>query len=148
MLIFEFCRNVSPGGWAEFQDFSMQYYSEDGSLTESHNTLTWINQLLDASAKVGRDPNPGRQLEGWVNDAGFQNVTHHKFKFPIGPWPRDPKLKEVGLYNLVQILNGLEAFSLRLYCGVLGWTEQEVTVLLANVRKELKSNAFHAMIDL
>jgi hypothetical protein len=140
--------NLTPGGWAEFQDFDLQYYSEDGSLKEGSHTLTWINTLLEAARKTGREPSPGPRLEGWVRDAGFTNVTHQRFRFPIGPWAKDPHLKEVGLYNIQQVLSGLEAFSLRLFCHVLGWPKDEVLVLLSKVRNELKNPNLHAQFDL
>jgi hypothetical protein len=126
----------------------MRYYSEDGTLTEDHKTKQWITALLDTAAKLGREPLPGPKLADWFKGAGFQNVKEEVFKLPIGPWPKDPKLKEVGMINLVQILDGLEAFSLRLLCDVAGWREEEVMVLLAQVRKELKSRTFHAQIKL
>ncbi|KAH8904120.1 S-adenosyl-L-methionine-dependent methyltransferase [Coniochaeta sp. PMI_546] len=139
--------NLAPGGWAEFQDFDLQYYSEDGSLTEEHDTMKWINTLLEAARKIGRDPCPGASLEKWVKNAGFQDVVHQKFRFPVGPWPRDPKLKEIGMYNLTQVLQGLEGFSLRLFCDVLGWQQEEVLVLTSKVRKELKNMSIHAQFD-
>lgn len=136
-----------PGGWAEFQDFDLQYYSEDGSLTETSETLKWINMLLEAARKTGRDPCPGVGLEEWVRNAGFENVAHHKFRFPIGPWAKDGKMKEVGMFNLAQVLGGLEAFSLRLFCQVLGWKKEEVLVLTSMVRKELKNLKMHGQFD-
>jgi len=90
---------------------------------------------------------PGPRLEEWAKEAGFKNVVHQKFKFPIGPWPQDAQLRQVGLYNIKQILDGLEAFSLRLYCDVLGWSEAEAHVLLAKVRQELKSGKVHCHVD-
>ncbi|KEZ46635.1 hypothetical protein SAPIO_CDS0461 [Scedosporium apiospermum] len=139
--------NLASGGWAEFQDFDLTYYAEDGSLTEAHSTHKWITTLLDAARAIGREPNPGPKLEGWVKDAGFQHVQSRRFKLPIGTWPKDPVLKEVGRLNIAQVLNGLEAFSLRLFCDVLGWSEEQVLVLLAKVRQELQSNTVHAIMD-
>ncbi|RYO99593.1 hypothetical protein DL763_001412 [Monosporascus cannonballus] len=147
-LVQSIFENLTPGGWAEFQDFDLQYYSEDGSLTESHDTMKWINTLLEAARKIDRDPCPGISLEKWVKEAGFKNVTHHRFRFPIGPWPRDPKMKEIGMYNLSQVLQGLEGFSLRLFCDVLGWQQEELLVLTSKVRKELKNRSIHAQFDL
>ncbi|EFQ25684.1 methyltransferase domain-containing protein [Colletotrichum graminicola] len=137
-------KNTNPGGWVEFQDYDLLYTSDDGSLTEEHQTLKWIRLILEACDKMGRDGRPGPKLEKWVREAGFVNIVHEKFIVPIGPWPKDPHHKDVGMCNLIQMLNGLEAFSLRVFCGVLGWTRAEVLVLLAMVRKELKSCKFHA----
>jgi hypothetical protein len=85
-------RFTKPGGWVEFQDLDIQYYSKDGSLRQDHHLNRWVNDLIEASTLAGRDPCPGPKLEGWVRGAGFQNVHHHKFILPLGPWPKDPTL--------------------------------------------------------
>jgi hypothetical protein len=141
-------RNLNPGGWAEFQDFDLACYAEDGTMTETTSTVIWDNYFLEAAGKLGRDPSPGPKLEEWVKAAGFQNVRHQMFKFPLGVWPKDPKLKEIGLINLTQALDGLEGFSLRLFCDQLGWTEEQVIVLMAKVRKEFKSQVVHPIFNL
>ncbi|KAK1599180.1 methyltransferase domain-containing protein [Colletotrichum navitas] len=140
-------RNTNPGGWVEFQDYNIQYMSDDGTLTDEHYTSHWVDKFFEACKLVNREPNPGPKLEGWVKDAGFVNITHQKFKIPIGDWPKDPHYKECGLINLIQILDGLEGFTLRMFTSVLGWTKEEVFVLLAHVRRELKSRAFHAYFN-
>ncbi|KAK2018692.1 methyltransferase domain-containing protein [Colletotrichum eremochloae] len=147
-LINNIYENTNPGGWVEFQDYDLLYTSDDGSLTEEHQTLQWKRLFLEACEKAGRDPRPGPKLKDWVREAGFVNITHKKYKMPVGPWPKDPYYKEIGMCNLIQILDGLEAFSLRLFCGVLGWTKDEVLLMLALVRKELKAGVFHARFDL
>ncbi|KAK2010407.1 methyltransferase domain-containing protein [Colletotrichum eremochloae] len=136
--------NLNPGGWVEFQDYDITPASDDDTLTEKHETRKWGERLIEACRMVGRDPCPGPKLEGWTRDSGFVDIFHQKFKLPIGPWPKDPHYKDVGMINLVQLLHGLDAFSLRTFCGILGWTREEVTVMLAQVRKELKSGMFHA----
>lgn len=146
-LVQSVYENVAPGGWAEFQDYDFQYYSEDGSLKDDSDILTYVNTLLGAARKSDRDPCPGKRLEQMARNAGFENIVHQRFKFPIGPWPRDPQLKTVGLFNLRQTLDGLEGFTLRLFCDVLGWKEEEVTVLLAKVRKALKDTSVHPQYD-
>lgn len=142
-------RNLNTGGWAEFQDYNLLYYSEDGSLTEESHLLKWIKLFIDtARTKLHREPCPGPFLENWVKDAGFTNVVHRKFRLPLGAWPKDRHLKDIGLCNIAQLLEGLEAFSLKIFCGVLGMSEEEVLVLLAKVRQELQSQKFHAQFDL
>jgi len=83
-----------------------------------------------------------------VRDAGFENVVVKKFAMPIGSWARDGRLKKVGTYNMVQILDGLEGFSMRLLCDVGGWTEDAVHEILKGARKELKDPALHLRFDL
>ncbi|KAF4935954.1 Secondary metabolism regulator LAE1 [Colletotrichum fructicola] len=141
--------NLSPGGWAEFQDMSVEYYSDDGSYKPEHFTYKWNQTFVQTLKAIGRDPAPGPQLEGWVRGhGGFNNVAHQKFKVPIGPWAKKRHYKDIGLLNLAQVLEGLEGFSLKLFCGVLGKSNEEVQSLLAGVRNELKTNAFHALFDI
>ena len=83
---------TAPGEWAEFQDFDLNYYSEDGSLKEEHSIQKWITTLLKAAEDFGRDPSPGSKLEKYMKEAGFEDVQHEKYRMPIGPWPKDQHL--------------------------------------------------------
>ncbi|MCJ1276044.1 hypothetical protein MMC21_003849 [Puttea exsequens] len=139
---------TEPGGWAEFQDFDVTYYSEDGSMKPEHEVQQWITRLIDAAVKFGRDPCPGSKIEGWMREVGFENVQHEKYRLPIGPWPKDKHLKSIGAWNLVQVEDGLEGFTLRLYTQFLGWKTDEVHVHLAKVRQDLRNPKIHIQFDL
>ncbi|KAL0939767.1 methyltransferase domain-containing protein [Colletotrichum truncatum] len=146
-LVANIFDHLNPGGWVEFQDMDGKYYSDDGTYTEEHAMYQWNKKFIEACEAMGRTARPGPQLEGWVRHAGFQNVVHRRFKVPIGPWPRDPHFKDVGMLNLVQLLEGLEGFSLKVFCGFLGQSEGWLRELLGKVREEMKSAAVHAMFD-
>ncbi|KAL0931976.1 UMTA methyltransferase [Colletotrichum truncatum] len=139
--------NLNPGGWAEFQDVTSEWYSEDGTLSDKSFAWNWNRTLGQACRDIGRDPSPGAKLEGWVNDAGFQNIFHQRFKTPLGFWPKDPYYREIGMLNIAQLLDGLEGFTLKLSCNVLGRTKEETLVQIAQVRKELKSGSMHIIYD-
>ncbi|KAF4812295.1 Secondary metabolism regulator LAE1 [Colletotrichum siamense] len=139
--------HLNPGGWAEFQDMDIQYYSDDGTLTEEHETRKWNKQFVAACEEMGRTGRPGPQLKAWVTDAGFQRIAHQRFKLPMGPWPVDPHYRDVGTLNLYQLLDGLEGFTLKLFCDYLGKTKEEVLVMLAKVRKELQDPSLHGIFD-
>lgn len=140
-------RNLEPGGWVEFQDFDLSYYSEDGSLKDEHAVMVWVKLMGDAARSMGRDPCPGSKLEGWVKDVGYTNITHQRYKLPLGPWPRDPHLKQVGIHNFMQVNQGLEGLSMRLCVNVLKWTPEQAMVMLSQVRKDLHNPSIHAMFD-
>ncbi|KAI9843532.1 MAG: hypothetical protein M1837_006287 [Sclerophora amabilis] len=146
-LMGQIYKQTTPGGWVEFQDYDLQYYSDDGSLRPEQPVLGWINSLIKCITDFGKEPSPGPKLKGWVEDAGFKNVEQRKFRLPIGPWPKDKHLKTLGSWTLVAAEDGLEAFTLRLYTNVLGWKPEEVQVLLANVRKDLRNPKIHAYLN-
>jgi SAM-dependent methyltransferase len=139
--------NLRPGGWVEFQDFDIAFYSDDGSYSPSSDTAKFIQLLLQAARESGKVASPGPQLEEWVRGAGFQNLVHQRIKLPVGPWPKEQRQKDIGLFNLVQCIDSLEAFSMRLFTSVLKWEVEEVQVLCAKVRTELKNKSVHRLLD-
>jgi hypothetical protein len=54
----------------------------------------------------------------------------------------------LGTWNILQILQGLEGFTMALFTRVLGWSAEEIQVLLALVRKDLRNSKIHALMDL
>jgi hypothetical protein len=52
-------------------------------------------------------------------------------------------MKELGVYNQANVLEGLSAYSYALLSRVLRWERVEIEVLLAGVRRELKDLSLH-----
>ncbi|KAF4854183.1 Secondary metabolism regulator LAE1 [Colletotrichum siamense] len=147
-LISNIYDHLAPGGYAEFQDMDGLYYADDATYPPSSSLFRWNARFVDACEAMGRTARPGPRLESWVRaHGGFRGVTHKRFKAPIGPWARDPHFKDVGALNLRQLLEGLEGFSLKVFCGVLGWEEGDVRDLLERVRAELGEGGMHVMFD-
>ena len=140
--------HLVPGGWVELEDFDIDYYSTDGTLTPDHALRRWLTTAYEAEATTKRTLRPGKNLEEWVKDAGFVDVQVLRTPCPLGRWPKDKRLKQIGLYNWTQLWEGLEGMSLRLYIDLLGWQREELEVLLAQVRKDLQDPAVHAVFDL
>jgi hypothetical protein len=55
-----------------------------------------------------------------IEAAGFVNVVERVYKTPIGGWPADPKLRELGQWALLGFDTGLEGFALATLTRVLG----------------------------
>jgi hypothetical protein len=86
-------------------------------------------------------------LKKWAEEVGFVNVQEKIVKIPIGPWAKDPLQKELGMINLAQLLEGLEGLSFKPLAAA-GYAEEETLALVAKVRAELKSKAFHTYYTL
>ncbi|GKT46155.1 putative methyltransferase tdiE [Colletotrichum spaethianum] len=78
-----------------------------------------------------------------MEEVGFVDVTIVPFKWPIGPWAKDPHYKELGSWALENSFEGLEAWSMAAFTRALGWTPEQVQVYLVDVRKELKDKSIH-----
>lgn len=82
-----------------------------------------------------------------LKDAGFENVVTQTVKQPVGPWPEDPRLKMLGRWKQKSVDEGLEACALAPLTRALGWTEQQVLELCAEVRKEAMDISVHAYFN-
>ena len=85
-------RHLRPGGWAEFCDYDFKYQCDDGTLTPDLAMVQNDLMVIEASARLGRTACPGPYLKGWMEQAGFINITERCYKLPIGPWPKDPRM--------------------------------------------------------
>jgi hypothetical protein len=105
----------------------------------------WCVQQGLAATKAGLSMRTsGSLLSSLLTSAGFVDVTVLEFKLPIGPWAAKKRLRDAGLLQLSAMLEGIEGISLRLFTFYAGWTLEELGVLLAKVRGELKGGSCHA----
>lgn len=146
-LIRQCYANLRPGGWLELQESVNVMYSEDGTLPPDSFMARMMHGLIVACEKSGRTMDPAPSMEKWVQEAGFDPITKHRFKIPVGSWPKDPRLKECGSLMRVNFVEGVEAFTASLFTEVLGWTPEEVAVLNTGVREEAMRNDIHAIFD-
>lgn len=86
------CRFTKPGGWVEFQDFDMRFYTTSGEFQPGCPLDQWTNEVIEGVKVFGMEPEPGPKLEGWVRDAGFKNVHHQVLPLPVGVWPKSKKM--------------------------------------------------------
>jgi len=143
-LMAQAFENLNPGGYIELCDSLNPLQSDDGSLKEDSALLKWNHLLVEASGKLGASLESAKHYKQQLADAGFEDVTQIEFKWPLNPWPRNAKYKELGAWNYHNVLQGIQAVSLMLFTNVLGWSVAEVEVLLAEVRKEAKNRDIHA----
>jgi len=143
-LVNQAFTHTKPGGWCEFKDFDLNVISSDGTLPADSYLLRYHSLVFEALDIIKRDYAPGPKLKDWVVSAGYANVHEDVLAIPIGVWPKQKKYKEIGAWNLVCLDEGLEAIALRLFTSILGWETEEVVVLLAHVRNELKDRRIHA----
>ncbi|QGI63796.1 hypothetical protein CEK27_007767 [Fusarium fujikuroi] len=135
--------NLNPGGWIELADI-YPITSDDGTLAKDSATHEWVTRLLDGTKMIGRPFDGANKYKEQLEAQGFQNVQQVVFKWPQNTWPRYKKHKELGAWNLENISSGLEGLSSAVYTRVLGWTKEELDVLLAKVRREMKDRTIHS----
>ncbi|KNB11518.1 hypothetical protein FOXG_11387 [Fusarium oxysporum f. sp. lycopersici 4287] len=107
---------------------------------ESHIFKKCCKLFFERGRKTGRTweiARDGRQEE-CMREAGFTDLFSKSWKLPVGGWPQDKKLKQIGLYNGAFIDYSVDAFAIFPIGEILGWSKEEVTVLVSQMRKALR----------
>lgn len=81
-------------------------------------------------------------------EAGFEDVVEKKNEWPLGTWPKGKKMKTLGLWARDNLLSALEGIGLAVLTRGLGMTKEDVDLLLAGVRDNLRSNRVHAYLPM
>jgi hypothetical protein len=75
--------------------------------------------------------------------SGYTEVVEKRFPWPLGAWPSDERLKEIGRWNVRNWEEGIEGWVLAIFTRVLGWSYQEVQDFLAEVKRKVRDRTLH-----
>ena len=62
---------------------------------------------------------------------------------PIGAWPKNKNLREAGNLGWANLHYGFYGLSVKVFTQLLGWDVDELHVLLARCREELRRKDIH-----
>ncbi|EEH06366.1 methyltransferase [Histoplasma capsulatum var. duboisii H88] len=145
-LLSQCMEHLKPGGWLEIQEPEAWMSSDDDTMARA-TAASEVQILCNAAAKkFGKEINMAHKFKQMLIDAGFEDVREEIFKVPIGPWPKDPKLKELGRYFLENVILGVEAYAYGFIGKILGWSQAECQVLCAKVKAEFRDRRNHMYI--
>ena len=136
--------HIKPGGWMECQELDHFPRCEDGTMEPDNWMVKYWDMVADGLVPFGVCFRDAPKLKGMMEAAGFINITERLFFTPIGPWPKNRALKEVGLYWRAVLMEGLEAIALAPLIKGLGWEKAEVDVLCARTRAAYLERSTHA----
>ncbi|EUC37180.1 hypothetical protein COCCADRAFT_86508 [Bipolaris zeicola 26-R-13] len=139
--------NLTSGGYLHQLEMSIQFKSDDGTLTPTHVLSQWSDIFHEASKRFGKSFYEVWNLSTYIRNAGFQDVKEYVYKVPVNSWPADPHMKELGRWNLLHITQGAEGWGLFLLTKVMGWSVEEAQVFFAKFRNGVKERKVHAYFE-
>lgn len=142
-LYGEALRTLKPGGWVENVDFDIHFRSDDGSVGEGHVLDGWGEMFCKSGDLMGKTFRVQEEARELMEAAGFTNVVQKNYKVPIGGWSSDPKLKEVGRWNLLYCSQGLDGWALYILTVILKWKMEDVKEYLHEVKQALLNKKNH-----
>ncbi|KAE9367287.1 S-adenosyl-L-methionine-dependent methyltransferase [Stipitochalara longipes BDJ] len=135
--------NLNPGGWVEIKDMRLPIEDNDNSFPKDCAVKNWTELAMEGAEKVGRSLNSAAKYKAQLEEAGFQNVVEKIFRWPQNRWPKDPEMKELGMWMLENFSSGVSGLSMALFTRGLGWTADETEAFLVDVRKDMKDTKIH-----
>ncbi|RBR21967.1 uncharacterized protein FIESC28_04680 [Fusarium coffeatum] len=144
-LFKEAYKSLKPGGWVESYEPSSTVESDDNSVLPGSAMSQWQKFFVEGGRKMGRPFTvfKDRLQRKAMEEAGFVDIEERDFKNPVGGWPEDPEAKIVGQYTQAALEEDGKGTVLH-FATALGWTEEEVTVFMAQYRREIRSPKIHA----
>ncbi|KAI9826952.1 MAG: hypothetical protein M1826_006528 [Phylliscum demangeonii] len=139
-------RALKVGGWIELCELDIIPFSRDNTLPRPSKLVEFFQLLNLCGHRMGFNVNVALNLRQLALDAGYENVTEEILEIPSTGWPKDRRLKEAGVFHVATLREGLQAIAMAPLTRVLGWTSQEVEILVASVRAELDDRSIHSSV--
>lgn len=120
--------HLEPGGWLECQEINVVPCCDDGTMPDDFGWSVWAREMTRASELANRQLDLGEQVKVWLHEVGFVDIHEAIIKIPVGSWPKDQRLKHLGMLWQQNLLSGLQGFTMALAHNVLGKTIEEIEV--------------------
>lgn len=140
--------HVKPAGYVELQCIHPHPQSDDNSTPETSGVVTFSRRVIEASEIAGVSLRAPTRFREWLEEAGFEDVIERRFKVPTAPWPKEERMKLIGAFETQSLLEGAQAFSLRVFAKAFGWSQAETETFLVPLRKDVKNLRHHTYYEL
>jgi len=110
---------ASGNGWIQITELRPWLYCDDNSLPPNAPSVAWTH-LLFGQTELGRRLGTSRfdeiatSLKGWVQAAGFTDVTEYIDKAPVGAWHTGTVLRPEETEHRSSTLSDWEVHGVRL----------------------------------
>ncbi|KAA8620663.1 hypothetical protein SMACR_09157 [Sordaria macrospora] len=103
--------------------------TDDGTVEKDMAMGQWGKIWQEAGRRLGTPLDVFDQniQEEGLKEAGFVNISKKTYPVPLSPWPKDKKLRDVGLYFYAVLNQDLEGATQFIFGNVLSWTKEEIS---------------------
>ena len=132
----------------EISDFVRPAVAVDDTYGPHNAFWEWNANHVVAARSKGHPFVTSDQMAQWMAAAGFEDVVVKNYLVPTNAWPQDRKMKSLGRYMMMNLLEGIEAFTLQLWTQQLGWSTERIQLFLTEVRKDIMNKKIHSATPL
>jgi hypothetical protein len=135
---------LNPGGFFEIQDI-LPLECHDGSWKGSR-VEEWRNLVIQGAEMQNHDWEKGSKYRKWMEKIGFVAIQEKIWYVTINIM--DEKYDFIAALLKASILEGLFGFSYGVLTQGVGMRDEEVQLLLAGVREDLRDCKIHCVVPL
>jgi ubiquinone/menaquinone biosynthesis C-methylase UbiE len=139
-------KHIRPGGYIEHLDFEMSAYcldSEDANAPRTDAYKILEDNLREAGKLLNKDFDTTDRMTERLSKAGFTDITEKNYTWPIGSWPQDQRLKEIGRWNVRAWEEGSEGLILAMFTRTLGWSYEQVQEFVSRLKGAVRDRRLH-----
>ncbi|KAA8914987.1 TAM domain methyltransferase [Sphaerosporella brunnea] len=145
LLIKNAYESLAPGGYLEiFEAPVFDLLSDDGTYNDKTALWRYYSLVREASKKTGRSLQLDGKFAEHFAKAGFVDYDVTVKKMPLGAWPADKRMKELGKWMALMVESGFEAYGLALLTRVLSLPTEEAKQLFEDCKKEVMNRTVHS----
>jgi len=140
-VLHSFFRALRPGGILLLAESSVPFcYSDDTDPPAGTAAAEFIEVVRGSARESGLDPEMRHQMETIVNNSGmFDEVEVKDVVFPLGTWPKDPRMRAVGQIGRSAMHSSLR--SLHPLLRQSGYDDGRISWLMSRLHTEIEEES-------
>jgi hypothetical protein len=115
---------------------------DDAVAAATSKALAYNKSLMDVTERMGFNVKAPLFWHEYLQAAGFIDIHSKWSNWPVGPWAKYKKNKELGRLVFKDFYDGM-ASTAPVFEKFLGYTTEEAQVLIAEVREEFRDQKVH-----
>jgi hypothetical protein len=138
---------LKPGGYIEFQNIILPFRCDNGTLRGTAFEK-WMDLISEGARRLHRNWHTALGHKAMMEQVGLVDIHETRYQWPIGMWPKDEHLKELGrwVYASLVIQKGIHAISAKVLTKGMEMASGEVDDLIKQVTQEIRGCKFYATI--
>jgi hypothetical protein len=94
-------------------EVSMGFEFDDNIINKNSILRQWGPIFSEISKIIEKSFTIIDNMKDYLETVGFENIVKENYQWPVGSWSSDEKLKIIGKYNRLFLLNNIRGFALR-----------------------------------
>ncbi|KAF5578262.1 mRNA 3 end-processing YTH1 [Fusarium pseudocircinatum] len=131
---------TKSGGWIETHEFNPEFHSQNESIVDGSAIARWGTIFEEGCKRLGTSfiPLPSDVQAKHLEAVGFVDIQSRIIKVPIGSWPKERNLKNIGGLAKMSITGDIQGW-VGFMAHICEWKNSDIEDYCVQLSKELAS---------